>query len=372
MWATPSRVDLAALCEAHRIPFASVSQHAGLLPALQSAWDRKAASVVEVVTDRHSNVSVHRQIQAACTEAARRALHCLPPLPPATQLATAHAQTDTSCNGSHTSSKSNGTGRRRLSPAVQHLEVRAVEVSQYSLPLAAPVTTGAPSTQRHGTLVCLSLAGKSDQAAYTHEQSFKGTGDVAPLPGLHHESISDARAQLAALSELLPGCSVPQEVALLGGNLHKWWQDTVGVSPNTLLPSVRFAVECAVFEALAQSHQRTFAQHLLACAARGSHERGSGMANGVMQPSSNGAGMPAAEALGGPYSGGAAVRANALLDPGKLSLEEVADKAREFVAQGYDCIKVKVRTVGMVIGSMRTATAHPKSIGSHVSFVLEV
>jgi hypothetical protein len=41
---------------------------------------------------------------------------------------------------------------------------------------------------------------------------------VAPLPGLHAESLEDAEAQLALLCRLLPGATVSPSVALLEVN----------------------------------------------------------------------------------------------------------------------------------------------------------
>jgi hypothetical protein len=84
MWATPTNVDLKALCRAHHVPFQQVSALSDLLPALATAWTLNAPSVIEVVTDRRSNVQVHRDLQAQATAAASRALElraCAPAHP---------------------------------------------------------------------------------------------------------------------------------------------------------------------------------------------------------------------------------------------------------------------------------------------------
>jgi isochorismate synthase / 2-succinyl-5-enolpyruvyl-6-hydroxy-3-cyclohexene-1-carboxylate synthase / 2-succinyl-6-hydroxy-2,4-cyclohexadiene-1-carboxylate synthase / o-succinylbenzoate synthase len=321
MWATPSHVDLQALCEAHRIPFQSVSELPDLLPTLRSAWDRKAASVVEVITDRHTNVAVHQQIQGVCTSAARRALSSIPPLPlPAPAP----------------SNSSNGTGCHSLhdAPAAPAtLAIHSVQLSEYSLPLAAPLTTGAAASDgRRGHLVRITLArccgGSASQDAAGSSQ---GVGDAAPLPGLHQESVEEAGAQLAALSEVLQGCRVAPELALLEGALEDWWREVAGVHPASLAPSVRFAVECALVDALAQSCGRSFVVHALSCAAP---------PGSITQLDDAGSSSSELNALPGGSEG--AVHVNALLDPGALSADQLGEQARGLVEQGYTCIKVKV------------------------------
>ena len=68
-----------------------------------------------------------------------------------------------------------------------------------------------------------------------------GAGDVAPLPGLHKETLGQAQAQVAALSELLQRARLPCTVALLGGRVGAWLRQTLGADAAALHPSVRWA-----------------------------------------------------------------------------------------------------------------------------------
>ena len=328
MWATPAHVDLRALCDAHRVPFTSVTQLPELLPTLRAAWGRRAATVVEVVTDRHSNVAVHRQIQAACTSAARRAVNCLPPLPPLPAI-------------SHSVRPSTQPTVSALRPAVAQ-----VSIAEYSLPLVAPLTTeDSGRNSRHGFLLQVTLAPHAGpHGPLDSVPIVSGLGDIAPLPGLHRESYADALAQAATLAELLPGCSVPVELAMLDGGLDAWWRGTVGVLPATLLPSVRFAVECALMEALAAgahpaSPPHTFAAHLAACALAAEPTRAmSRRKQAAVQAQASDTSAQKAPAVA------EQVTLNALLDPGALDAQALQAKARALVAEGYTTIKVKVST----------------------------
>lgn len=79
LWATPPQVDLAGLCQAHGIAHQKVTTQEQLAPALHNAWALNKPSVVEVVTNRHSNVEHHRGIQAAVRQAvAQAALQAAP------------------------------------------------------------------------------------------------------------------------------------------------------------------------------------------------------------------------------------------------------------------------------------------------------
>jgi hypothetical protein len=80
LWATPPNVDIASLCRAHHVPFQRVERSAQLLPALEAAWTLRTPSVVEVITDRTTNVTAHKALQATCAQAAWQALATLLPL----------------------------------------------------------------------------------------------------------------------------------------------------------------------------------------------------------------------------------------------------------------------------------------------------
>lgn len=303
MWATPANVDLKGLCRAHRVPFQQVTALPDLLPALRSAWGLCTPSVVEVMTDRQSNVAVHRSIQAACTAAARLALAGMPPLPRDTVAASVAALERAAAAPSH--------GGSAVQPPLDSVTIRRLQVQEYELPLTQPLTTAAGDSQLHRIGAVLSL-----QVVAATGEVFEGTGDVAPLPGLHGESFAEARAQLAALSDLLADCSVPRGAALLAGGLDTWWQGVVGVQTASLHSSVQFAIETALVEALARSSGSSFAQQMLDC-------------------------VPQHEACG-VASERRMVRVNALLDVAKLSAAKAAERAKELQLQGFTCIKVKV------------------------------
>lgn len=88
---------------------------------------------------------------------------------------------------------------------------------RYSLSLRRPTTTG-NGARRDGLLVCV----RGDDAP--------GWGEVAPLPGLHRESVADAEIELARLA---------------GSD------DLVTAVARSALPSVRFGVETALERAVA-------------------------------------------------------------------------------------------------------------------------
>ncbi|GIL93097.1 hypothetical protein Vretimale_16743 [Volvox reticuliferus] len=242
LWATPQNVDLEAMCRAQGIPHQRVTTPEGLVPALQAAWGINRHSVVEVITDRSTNVELHRRIQAAALRAAQ---HChwlaskldvavsssapslsLAPVPDSVgQLAEA------------------GSGCRPLVTDGLHWR-------RYSLPLALPLTTppmpssssnsnssSGPSLStgigvREGLLLQLRLSWTDGSVAG------EGVGDVAPLPGLHSETLEEAEVQVAALSGLLDGVTVRPSLALLGGRPGAWLGARVGLDPTWLLPSV--------------------------------------------------------------------------------------------------------------------------------------
>ena len=234
------------MCRAHGIPHQRVAAIDDLCPALRSAWGSNRHSVVEVVTSRTSNVQRHREVQAAVKQAVGRALALLERHP---YSVTAGAAAE---------------GALPADSAVAawpfELAVDAASYHAYSLPLAKPLTSAdaaAPDVpgelpRRRGFLLYVSLAaGAAGPRAH-------GVGEVAPLPGLHAESLQQAEAQLALLCQLLAGSSgggvrVPAAVALLGGRMGQWLRQGLGMEPETLLPSVRCGLEAAVLSALAQA-----------------------------------------------------------------------------------------------------------------------
>lgn len=109
--------------------------------------------------------------------------------------------------------------------------ILACEAFSYSLPLLNPVKIGAHEVcTRHGFMIRLgSSAG--------HE----GYGEVAPLPGLHQETLAMALHQFATLQPRLLNQRLPEEVASL---LERF-------SPYPLYPVLRYGLEMALLNLLA-------------------------------------------------------------------------------------------------------------------------
>lgn len=373
MWATPPNVDLKGLCRAHHIPFQRVDALDALVPALHSAWALAAPSVVEVVTDRSGNVETHRAIQAACTRAARRALHATGALPLAGPRANGVELGSGRANG-HTAvapglarigvigSVRGGSDARRSVGRVEAGErtpdsgawvVQALTIEEHNLPLAAPVTTDAAwDSHRHVGVLRVSLCHAGAVADAETENgraaaAVRGVAEVSPLPGLHEETWQDALAQVAALSMLLRGRRVPADVALLEGQFARWWADVAGLSEASLLPSVRFAVECAIVGALARLQGRSLSTHIDICAFSGDPDTVYDERPADAVPGQRGDPDRPIGGLEGVTAAGAAstrcVVVNGLLDTAGKKAQSAASRARLLTQQGYTTLKVKVR-----------------------------
>lgn len=222
--------------------------------------------MIEVVTSRHTNVQRHREVQDAVKQAVSRALALLNS-PPAGVAGT---------SGAVQQVPNPGAAPAPAAAPPFELAVHSASYRAFSLPLAKPLTTaaGGEEQRRRGFLLRLSLCGP-DSTSLAH-----GVGEVAPLPGLHNESLEEAEAQLELLCQLLsaggsnpavPSSSgnrnatssaaaassgsavaVPLTAALLGGRLGAWLQQRLGVQPDSLLPSVRCGLEAALLSAIAQ------------------------------------------------------------------------------------------------------------------------
>lgn len=246
LWATPQQVDLEGMCRAQGVPHIKVQSGPGLRTALRAAWGLNRHSVVEVVTDRASNVARHREVQGEVQRAVGHALALAlggsslggpalggPPLalPPLSAAAGEAPPQEGAASGSE--------------PAFE-LWVESARCEAFALDLARPLTAGpGDSQQRCGLLLRLALR-RGDGGAVA------GAGEVAPLPGLHAESLEEAGEQLALVCELLRGARVPLTLALLGGRVSAWLEGELGVGRGALLPSVRCGLELALLSAIAE------------------------------------------------------------------------------------------------------------------------
>ena len=215
LFTTPPDVRLADLCRAHRVHHLQARTPRGLAAALADAWRLGKHAMVEVVLrdDNQSakNLAQHREAEAIARATTRHILGAMAAAPVQQQQ--------------------------------QQLVVVASDVAPYSLALRRPLTTslGEAST-REGALLRVRLACGAT-----------GLGDVAPLPGLHKETVAQAVAQAATLAETLTtaGVALCPSMALLNGGIAHWLRHTLGVNPEGLLPSVRFGLESAMLAALA-------------------------------------------------------------------------------------------------------------------------
>ena len=124
--------------------------------------------------------------------------------------------------------------------------VQAASFRRYSLPMRQRVTTTTTSAEeaaatRDGFLLQLrSTCGAT------------GMGEVAPLQGLHEETLADAEQQLALLCHRLEEATpVPTEIAFAGGSIRSWLWTHLGLTDSALLPSVRSGLEFAVLNLVA-------------------------------------------------------------------------------------------------------------------------
>jgi len=230
LWSTPQNVDLAGMCRAHGIPHIKVASPEELRTALRSAWGLNRHSVIEAVTDREANVIRHREIQAAVKEA----------------LSNTFARASSlAVLSSYSSSVSGGGGGHIIGACCR----------RYELPLQRTVTTDA-AMSRQGIYIILDM--KSNNSG-SNSLASKVAGEVAPLPGLHKESLEQAHCQTRLICELLssaitassstksPIVSLPESAELF----EDWLKRTLAIGARDLFPSVRFGLEGALLSAMA-------------------------------------------------------------------------------------------------------------------------
>jgi len=294
VFATPPGVDFAQMVQAHGIAHRAVHSAAELPAALEEAWSCGEHCVVEVVTDRASNLGLHRRVQERVRAAVAPAcaLLSLPgslgaPLgaPPGAPPALAPGAAP-------------GAERCAVGPLV-------LSVAPYSVPLARAVTTGAGGPAREGALIDCAVETPAGPVPL-------GRGEVAPLPGLHAESAAEATEQAVLVCELLRGRTLPLSACLTLGGALRWAEEASGVPSASLGPSVRAGLEVALLTAAARTLGVPLAR-LLAAAA----------------------GAPAAGAAGA--AGVAVCGLVSERDPARAAAE-----ARRLAAEGFAAVKVKV------------------------------
>ncbi|GAX76586.1 hypothetical protein CEUSTIGMA_g4032.t1 [Chlamydomonas eustigma] len=364
LWATPQNVDLEGMCRAQGIPHQRVTTSQDLHRALTAAWGLNRHSVVEVITDRGTNLDFHRKIQGQVSRATQAAYSLM--------------------KRPHRISNQNNL-IPYSSIVISPLRILELTWQRYSLPLSQPLTTASatqqedlysPHSVRSGIILRVSLASSGSDAddmdllyqeslpralgsdKHLHPGSdlessdhclsesndnglrgsegddvinyrsgariLKGVGEVAPLPGLHRESLEEAEVQLALISELLRGVSLPRSISLLGGRLEAWLDDALGFRATQLFPSVRFALESCLLSAIAVEQGLSLSELIKSTTS----VQASAVGSSVVK--SGGTGRK--------------VVVSGLLSPGvDESVESVTARAVLMVKEkGYVCLKIKV------------------------------
>lgn len=108
-------------------------------------------------------------------------------------------------------------------------------LQQYDLPLSCSLIVGTSSiTTRKGVILTLQT-----------DAGLAGHGEIAPLPGLHQETFSDALKQILACQAQLTAIPISQDMLSFDGKLSQ-------VLPLDLFPSARLGVEMAILDILLQ------------------------------------------------------------------------------------------------------------------------
>jgi len=120
------------------------------------------------------------------------------------------------------------------------------EIFRYDLPLSASVQINDIQVKnRSGLLIRI-----------CDEQNIFGVGEIAPLPGLHKENLEDALKNLNEIASFLPNSEVPLQLEKLENGFENW------IGRRKIMPSVRFGLEMAVLNLLAESTSQSLGRVL--------------------------------------------------------------------------------------------------------------
>jgi len=115
------------------------------------------------------------------------------------------------------------------------MKITSITLQQYTLPLVSPVTTDDSRTTRQGIVLTLHS-----------DTGLQGYGEIAPLPGLHKESLPEATEQLLKYRSRLTQLTVTDEVFSFNGRLSQ-------NLPADLYPSARCGIEMAMLDLALQA-----------------------------------------------------------------------------------------------------------------------
>jgi len=83
------------------------------------------------------------------------------------------------------------------------------------------------------------------------DDGFEGFGEIAPLPGISQENIEDSLKQILFLKSKLTDKALTDTENPLNGHLDQW------LGENNLNPSVRFGIEMAIINLVAESKDKS-------------------------------------------------------------------------------------------------------------------
>ena len=290
LFATPPDTSRRLLCEANRVAFAHPRSMHSFSNELATSYSEGRHRVIEVTTSRPQNLKEHKSAQHQAVSAVDHFLKVEKDVINASSMV-----------------------------------IASVMVTAFDEPLRAKDTTKTEQKYRQGFLLEVKLS-----------NGIVGYGECSPLPGLHDKvECKLAGAQLQAFCESkLRGRSVPTFVTSLRGQFAKWFAES-GTCENafmSLFPSVRFCIETAVLNALANA---TSIQNPLE----------------NIRDNSNGF-----------------VFVNCLFDPdlGKSEEENAKDLKRLFDENPYKCVKVKVGRDENVLRDASRLKAFREILGPNV------
>ncbi|KAL2645330.1 hypothetical protein R1flu_012917 [Riccia fluitans] len=308
-FSTPHCVDLKKLCQAHNVDHWYVRSKEDLKTALQVVQRSPLNCVIEVESTIEENADFHRFLQVSIRQAVTRAFHIL-------------------------SLSSSQLGNE----ADYGLRIYEAEYFRHRFSLKSPPTTQAKATSseeqwREGFLIRVSLF-----------NGLSGVGEIAPLPGLHEESLLDAEEQLRLVITKLRGLQLLPSLAKLNGSFGVWLDQMAGIQVNFLCPSVRMGIEMALLGALSATQSSSLLQ--LLC--------------GAAQPSLSGAIVDFS------VDSNQNVRICGLLDS-VGSAEDVANAAAQLVQEGFCTLKLKVGRRPSVIEDAVVLKVVRKRVGPQVT-----
>ena len=115
------------------------------------------------------------------------------------------------------------------------------EIFRYNLPLISPIQiTKTQINTRSGCIVQI-----------WDENDHSGLGEIAPLPGLHDETLEVALQILKDIQSFLFNSEIPLHLDRLDGGIGKWF------SGKEILPSVRFGLEMAILNLIGNKNNQS-------------------------------------------------------------------------------------------------------------------